>query len=264
VVSEVKVTWLGHATVVLDVAGRRLVTDPLLCRHNGVLRRRGPAPAVRAWAGADAVLLSHLHHDHAELRSLRRLPGVPVLTGPSNAHWLRAKGLHGVGLDAGLDAAWYDVDEDVRVRLVDAEHRTRRMPHRPNGTYGHLVQTPRATIWFAGDTGLFPDMAVLPELAGSTSIDLALVPIGGWGPRLPEGHLGPDEAATACAMARVRCVVPVHWGTLHFPAMHRVGGWMDHPAPAFEEAVRRTSPDCRVLTLAPGTSVTVPERPGPA
>jgi hypothetical protein len=65
-------------------------------------------------------------------------------------------------------------------------------------------------------------------------------------------------------MARVRCVVPVHWGTLHFPAMQRFGGWMDHPAPAFEEAVRRASPDCRVLTLRPGTSVTVPGRSGPA
>ena len=259
-----KVTWLGHATVVLDVAGRRLVTDPLLRPHNGVLRRRGPAPAVRAWAGADAVLLSHLHHDHAELGSLRRLAGVPVLTGPSNARWLRGKGLHGVGLDTGLDAGWYDVGDDVRVRLVDADHRTRRMPHRPNGTHGHLVQTPHGSIWFAGDTGLFPEMSLLPELAGSTVIDLALVPIGGWGPRLPEGHLGPDEAATACAMARVRCVVPVHWGTLHFPAMHRFGGWMDDPAPAFEEALRRTSPGCRVLTLHPGTSATVPERPGQA
>ena len=118
VAGVLKVTWLGHATVVLDVAGRRLVTDPLLRQHNGVLRRRGPAPTVRAWAGADAVLLSHLHHDHAELGSLRRLPGVPVLTGPSNARWLRDKGLHGVGLDTG----WYveptlfaKVSNDMRI-----------------------------------------------------------------------------------------------------------------------------------------------------
>jgi L-ascorbate metabolism protein UlaG (beta-lactamase superfamily) len=258
-VGVVKVTWLGHATVVLDVAGRRLVTDPLLARHNGVLRRRGPAPAVRAWAGADAVLLSHLHHDHAELRSLRRLPDVPVLTGPANARWLRGKGLRGVGLDAG----WYDVGGGVRVRLVAAEHRGRPMPHRPNETHGHLVQSTHATIWFAGDTGLHPAIAALPEQAGTTCIDLALVPIGGWGPRLPAGHLGPEEAATACAMARVRCAVPVHWGTLHFPVAHRFGSWMDDPERAFREAVRRTCPDCRVVTLEPGTSVMMPERSGP-
>jgi L-ascorbate metabolism protein UlaG (beta-lactamase superfamily) len=248
-----KVTWLGHATVVLDVAGRRLVTDPLLARHNGVLRRRGPAPVAEAWRGADAVLLSHLHHDHAELRSLRRLSEVPVLTGPSSAGWLRRKGLHGVGLDTG----WYAVADGVEVRLVDAEHRGRPMPHRPNDAHGHLIRTDSTTIWFAGDTGLHPAIAALPDLAGTADIDLALVPIGGWGPRLPEGHLGPVEAATACAMARVRCAVPVHWGTLHFPVAQRFGSWMDDPAPAFREAVRRTAPDCRVLTLAPGGSAVV-------
>ena len=255
----ITVTWLGHATVVLDVAGRRLVTDPLLARHNGILRRRGPRPADEAWSGADVVLLSHLHHDHAELRSLRQLSGLPVLTAATSAQWLRRKGLHGVG----LDTEWYDVGDGVRVRLVDAEHRGRPMPHRPNEAHGHLVTTSQATIWFAGDTGLHPGIASLPELAGTASIDLALVPIGGWGPRLPEGHLGPEEAATACAMARVRHAVPIHWGTLHFPVAHRFGSWMDEPALAFREAVRRTAPECRVLPLQPGGRVVVPDDSDP-
>ena len=258
-VDVVTVTWLGHSTIVLDVAGRRLVTDPLLARHNGPLRRRGPTPAAAAWADADVVLLSHLHHDHAELGSLRRLPDVPVLTGPANARWLRRKGLRGVG----LHDEWYDVGDGVRVRLVEAVHHTRPMPHRPNDANGHLVTTPHGTIWFAGDTGLHAGMATLPDLADATSIDLALVPIGGWGPRLPAGHLGPEEAATACALARVRCAVPVHWGTLHFPVAQRFGSWMDAAAPAFREAARRTAPDCRVLTLAPGGSAHVPLAEGP-
>ena len=102
--ASVRVTWLGHSTVVLDLTGpdgrtTRLVTDPLLRRHAGVLRRRGDRPEVAAWHGADAALLSHLHHDHAELGSLRLLGDVPVLTAAANARWLRGKGLRGVGLE---------------------------------------------------------------------------------------------------------------------------------------------------------------------
>ena len=84
-----RVTWLGHASTVLDVAGVRVLTDPLLRRHAGLLRRRGDAPAPALWSGPDVVLLSHLHHDHAELGSLHLLDDVPVLTAPANAHWLR-------------------------------------------------------------------------------------------------------------------------------------------------------------------------------
>jgi len=84
----VTIRWLGHSTVVLDIAGVRLVTDPLLQRHAGPLRRHAPRPDPTTYAGCDAVLLSHLHHDHAELSSLRRLTG-PILTTEANARWLR-------------------------------------------------------------------------------------------------------------------------------------------------------------------------------
>ena len=97
----IDVTWLGHSTVVLDIDGVRLVADPLLRRHAGVLRRRGRRPARTAWTGVDAVLLSHLHHDHAEVRSLRLLDGAPVLTAPENAEWVRRKGLERAGAGAG-------------------------------------------------------------------------------------------------------------------------------------------------------------------
>ena len=63
---SIEVTWLGHSTVVLDLDGVRIVADPLLQRHAGILRRRGQTQERAAWHGADAILLSHLHHDHAE------------------------------------------------------------------------------------------------------------------------------------------------------------------------------------------------------
>ncbi|MBO0925750.1 MBL fold metallo-hydrolase [Cellulomonas sp. zg-ZUI199] len=258
---SVRARWLGHATVVLDVGGVRLVTDPLLLPHAGLLRRRGAAPRRADWRGAAAVLLSHLHHDHAELASLRMLGSVPVLAAPSSAHWLSTHGVDGVGLPEGR---WRTVAGDVRVRTVPAEHGHRPMPHRPNAATGFVVRGGGVTVWFAGDTGPFPGLARVPELAGAP-VDLALVPVGGWGPRLSGGHLDPVEAARVCALVGARVAVPVHWGTLHAPAGRRLPpGWMDRGGRAFEAAVRRVAPGVRPCVLAPGGAVVVDPVPGPA
>ncbi|HEX5532138.1 MAG TPA: MBL fold metallo-hydrolase [Actinomycetales bacterium] len=246
-----RIRWLGHSTTVLDLPGARVLTDPLLRRHAWPLRRRGPGPIPQTWADTDAVLLSHLHHDHADLQSLRMLPGSPVLTTPRNARWLRR---HGV---AGVDGRWdrwqpVGADIDVAVRLVPAVHHSRPMPHRPNETCGHLLRSEGALVWVAGDTALFDGMRELPDLAGGP-IDLALVPIGGWGPRLSSGHMDPTQAAQACALVRPRSVVPVHWGTLHLPGMrNRPPGWMDRPGELFRREVARLAPGCRALVLRLG------------
>ncbi len=255
---SVAVTWLGHSTVVLDLTTPdgtvRLVTDPLLHRHAGLLRRRGRRPLTEAWLGADAALLSHLHHDHAELRSLRLLGDVPVLTAPANARWLRGKGLRGVG----LDDTWHEVARWVDVRLAPAVHAHRLMPHRPNTASGHLVRARvggrPVTVWAVGDTEHFPGIAHVRDLAGG-HVDIALVPVHGWGPRLSGGHLGPAQAAEVCAEVGVRVAVPVHWGTLHvLGARHLPPGWMDHAGRAFAAAVQRHAPETRAVLLRPGES----------
>jgi len=246
---SLSVTWLGHASTVIDLDGVRLVTDPLVHRRAGVLRRRGLGPRVDSWLGADAVLLSPLHHDHAEPRSLRRLGPVPVLTAPANARWARKHSLQGMGLGP---AQWFRVREQVEVRLVPAVHGHRPMPHRPNAATGHVVRGPSATVWFAGDTSLFPAMSEIPAMAGAP-VDLALVPVHGWGPRLSGGHLGPVDAARACALVGARFAVPIHWGTLHAPAgRHLPPGWMDEAGPAFAAAVHREAPGCEPVVLEPG------------
>ena len=100
---SVAVRWLGHASVVLDLGGVRLLTDPLLQRHAGLLRRRGAAPEVAAWQGAAAVLISHLHYDHAEIGSLELLDHVPVLSAPANVRWLHARGFDAaIGVTKGI------------------------------------------------------------------------------------------------------------------------------------------------------------------
>lgn len=252
----ISLTWLGHSSVVLDVDGARLVADPLLRRHNGILRRRGPRPERHAWRDPDAVLLSHLHHDHAEVDSLRELGTVPVLTAVENATWVARKGLVGRGLTEG---EWAPVaGGEVAVRLVPAVHRSRPMPHRPNASHGHLVRGPSGVVWLAGDTELHPGMEELSALAGAP-IDLAVVPVGGWGPRLSAGHMGPVQAAAACRAAGARAAVPVHWGTLHLPGGARYPrGWMDAPGPVFADALAREAPGCRALVLDVGESVTLP------
>ena len=254
----IDVTWLGHSTVVLDIDGVRIVADPLLRRHAGVLRRRGRRPQRDAWQGADAVLLSHLHHDHAEVRSLKLLPGVPVLTAPENAEWVNRKGLSGRGL---APDEWVPVgpeDRLVSVRLVPALHGARPMPHRPNAANGHLVRGPSGAVWVAGDTEIFPDLGLLSAWAG-LPIDLALVPIAGWGPRLSPGHLDPQEAAVACRVVGARWAIPVHWNTLYVPTTEMwPGGWMSRPGPAFVEALAREAPRCHVRVLDLGESTRIP------
>jgi L-ascorbate metabolism protein UlaG (beta-lactamase superfamily) len=200
----------------------------------------------------DAVLLSHLHHDHAELRSLRLLSGAPVLTSARNARWLRSRGIQ------GADAEDWVAVGAVQVRLVRAVHHSRPMPHRPNGANGHLVRSATTTLWAAGDTSLYDDMAELPELTGVRRLDVALVPIGGWGPRLSAGHMGPSEAAEACARTGARYALPVHWGTLHAPFMTWMGDWFDRPIDAFAHSLSGAAPECRLIRLAPGETWAMP------
>jgi L-ascorbate metabolism protein UlaG (beta-lactamase superfamily) len=247
----VRLTWLGHATVVLELDGVRLLTDPLLRARAGPLRRRGPAPTSADVADVDAVLISHLHHDHAELTSIRMLPDLPLLTGPHNAAFLRKRKLTGVG----LADTWWEAGPDgsgVEVRLVRADHHARKMPHRPNDAYGHLVRTPTWRVWLAGDTSLYPEMVELPDLAGGP-IDLAVVPVGGWGPRLSGGHMDPEQAARACAVVGARAAVPYHWGTFYVPSQRNTPrGWMDRAGPAFAEALAEQAPGCEARVLRPG------------
>ncbi len=253
----VRATWLGHATVILDLAGVRIVTDPVLRRRLGVLRRRADLPVHPHVTDVDAVLLSHLHHDHADLPSLRRLGHSPVLTDPENAVWARAHGLVAPDLEAD---SWHDVADGVSVHLVRADHVSRPMPHRPNAAVGMLVRGSGVTVWFAGDTSLYPEMADLPQIAGA-AIDLALLPVGGWGPRLSPGHMGPTEAAEAAAACGARHVVPIHFGTLHptaWPSARLT--WTTTPGDRFVEVLGAWSRATPHL-LPVGGAVTV--RPEP-
>ena len=250
----IDVVWLGHATVTLDIGGTRLLTDPLVRRHAGLLRRWGSLPDPSDWCDTSAVLLSHLHHDHADTASLRMVrPGL-VLTGEPNARWVSHRvGVPAFGLREPVDSAvaWHEVTspqgDDVEVALVRADHHSRPMPHRPNHAGGFIVRGEFGRCWFAGDTSLYDEMAELPEIAGG-DIDLALVPIAGWGPRLSAGHLNPERAALAARAVGARHVLPIHFGTLQ-PAGTQVASrrWMVQPLADFRAALQLHAPRSRLL-----------------
>jgi L-ascorbate metabolism protein UlaG (beta-lactamase superfamily) len=238
-----RITWLGHATVLIELGGLSVLTDPLLRSRVAHLRRHVPVPALPA--GLDAVLLSHLHRDHADRPTLRRLAGVPALVPRGAGNTVRALGVRTVTeLRAGDRAP----AGDGEVLAVPAVHDGRRSPlHRAADALGFVVEQGGMRIYFAGDTEIFAGMADLGPL------DAALVPVWGWGPSLGPGHLDPEGAAQAVAMIAPRVAVPIHWGT-YSPYVPGRPPSADPPA-RFAARVAELAPEVRVETLSPGGSL---------
>lgn len=209
----VEVTWWGHATCTIEDSGVRLLTDPLFARRLAHLRRRrGEVPPPGA-AVADAVLISHLHSDHLHLPSLTRLAPGSLLVVPRGAV-AAVPGLRMLRRVRGLRITEVVPGDTVRVgevlvRAVPALHDGRRLPVGPHRVpaLGYVVEG-EARTYFAGDTGLFEAMA---EEVGP--VDVALLPVGGWGPYLGHHHLDAARAAHALALLTPCSAIPVHYGT---------------------------------------------------
>jgi L-ascorbate metabolism protein UlaG (beta-lactamase superfamily) len=244
---EGRLTYVGHATVLLEQVGVRILTDPLLRSRVGHLLRRAPAPELQALGDLDAVLISHAHADHLDVPSLRRLePGCPVIAPRGCGRILRRAG---VGRVTELLPGGRSTVGAIAVDAVAASHDGRRHPlGRSMRPLGFLLNGP-TRIYFAGDTDLFDEMALL---AGR--VDVALLPIWGWGPRLPKGHLNPETAARATALIRPAIAVPIHWGTMRSLGA-RANGDGRAPALAFAKAVASLAPATEVRVLAPGESM---------
>lgn len=244
-----RVTWLGHATLRLDVAGVRVLTDPLVTRRLGHLRRRMAPPAPEELA-ADLVLISHAHLDHLHRPSLRRVarvsPGVPVL-----APYGATRYLEGLGLGPVTELRPGEQAEvaGVAVTAVKAVHPGGRLrPSLATGTLGFVVAAGERRAWFAGDTDLFDEMDALGPL------DLAAIPIAGWWRTLGPGHLDEGRAAEAAARVDAARVVPIHWGTYAPEDLRVRPGWMDVPIAGFETALAERGLLERLLALRPGDS----------
>jgi L-ascorbate metabolism protein UlaG (beta-lactamase superfamily) len=241
--------YLGHSTVLFDIDGARILTDPLLVDRLGLLHRHSDAVAhLIDDVKIDAVLISHAHHDHLHLPSLRRCRGRPRIIVP--------RGLGGLASRTGHDVMEVTVGErfdvgGVGIEVIRAEHDGRRRPFGPSAeSIGYRISG-SSSAYFAGDTDLFPGMA---DMAGT--VDVALLPVWGWGPRLGAGHLDPGRAAEAVVRIRPRIAIPIHWGTFYpfgFARLwpHRLG---DPPHEFAREAARR-APETQVRILAPGEAM---------
>lgn len=247
-----RVTWGGHATVLLELDGVRLLTDPVLRNRVLHLTRHVPAPGPGLLRDPDAILISHLHHDHLDLPSLKRFGrGVRVIAPVGSGTLLRRAGfVNVVELRAGERTAVGSVE----VTAVHAEHDGRRYPF---GTEVYALGyelAGRQRIYFAGDTDIHPDLGV-----SVTRPDLALLPIWGWGHRLGAGHMDPRGAARAAALLEPGLTIPIHWGT-YFPlGMKRIrGGLLESPARAFADQMAELAPGREYRVLRPGESVALP------
>lgn len=236
------ITYVGHATVVVDLDGVRLITDPVLRRRVAHLWRRAAVPAD-ALRGLDASLVSHGHWDHLDLPSLERLGReLPVVCPRGLGGLLRRRAFRSVleleaGENVGVGA--------LTVSATPAEHEGDRGPFGARAAaIGYLVQGSRR-VYFAGDTALFPGMAELAPL------DVALLPVAGWGKKLGPGHLDPAGAAEALRLLRPRVVVPIHWGTLSTPGRRAPRA----PAEEFVSQAAEVAPEVDVRLLEPGETL---------
>jgi L-ascorbate metabolism protein UlaG (beta-lactamase superfamily) len=246
-----RLTFVGHSTVLVELNEARLLTDPVLRGRLLHLRRHATAPASEVAERIDAVLISHLHGDHLDLPSLRSVGRDVRLIVPRGAGpWLRRAGFERV---EELAAGETSQVGEIEVAAVQAHHQPRRwsVAGRKAQPVGFVVRGERHRVYFAGDTDLFSEM---DDLAGT--IDVALLPVWGWGISLGPGHLDPRRAAEAAARIRPRIAVPIHWGTLLPVGRARKHGHLLHDPPReFAAQVAELAPDVAVRLLEPGESL---------
>ncbi|CAN5156324.1 MBL fold metallo-hydrolase [soil metagenome] len=241
------VTWWGHSSTTVELDGVRVATDPVLVDRLWHLRRHTLTPPPTS-LDTDVVLVSHLHTDHLHEPSLVRFAAdVPIVV-PRGA----AKLLPRLDRSRVLEVAPGETIEvaGLHVEILPAHHDGRRFPwlRHEAPAIGFRVAGPTHAFWFPGDTGMrdgFTDVA---------SVDLALVPIGGWGPSLGPEHLDPAEAVVATEQVGARWTMPVHYGTFWplgleriRPASHR--HFFDSPPVRFAELAE--GHDVGTLVIAP-------------
>ncbi|MGH3348444.1 MAG: MBL fold metallo-hydrolase [Nocardioides sp.] len=243
------VTWVGHATLLVELAGVRVLTDPVLTQRVGHLRRR-TAPPAAATRRTDVVVISHAHSDHLHRRSLRTV----LDTSPRSLVLVpRGAAVHLPAADAARveEVVAGDVieHEGLRLQVVPAVHSANRgrIDTREAAAVGYVLEGDGRRLWFAGDTDLFSEMADLGP------VDLAAVPISGWWKTLGPGHLDEARAVEAAVLARAARVLPIHWGT--FSPEDLLSGlprWLPETARRFARALGERGMLDLLVRLEPG------------
>ncbi|WP_193214908.1 MBL fold metallo-hydrolase [Luteolibacter marinus] len=215
-----RVTWLGHASFLLQGCGRNLLVDPVFSDHCAPLplpslrRHVEPPCRIDQLPKIDGVLLTHSHYDHLDLPTLVALGReTPLVVAEGHAGWLGRKGFREV-----REIPWFGTAEflpGLQVTATPAQHFTARTPFDRNRGHwcGWLIEGGGFKLWHAGDSGHCPAFGEIGMKLGP--IDFAMIPIGAYAPRwfMKPMHMTPEEAVRVFRDARCRRAVAMHWGT---------------------------------------------------
>lgn len=215
-----RITYIGHATLLIEVGSKKILTDPNFDPKLGKFLARVSAPgiAIDALPKLDMILLTHAHADHLSFRSLAQIERVPLYAPPAVAKWIQRHGVPnaiefgpGDSLTTGALTIHADAATHSGNRYMFDRWRSQANMY--------LVATKSESVFFAGDTALRDDTDALVgrELSGRT-LDVALLPIGyapSWKVGFRRGHLTSMDALTLFERLGARHLVPYHWGTFN-------------------------------------------------
>jgi len=230
--SGLRATWLGHSTLLLEIDGLRVLTDPVWGRRASPSSLAGPKRfqpvpvALRAMPPVDLVIVSHDHYDHLDYPTIHEMAkgDVPFVTslgvGAHLEYW-------GVRPERIVELDWWESHEvaGLTVTAAPSQHFSGRGLHNRNSTLwsSFAIRSERHAVFFSGDTGLTTEYQTIRERLGP--FDLTMLEVGGRHPSWGDMHLGPENALKALALLGGGAFLPIHWGTFNL-AMH---AW-DEPA----------------------------------
>lgn len=248
----------GHSTLLLEVDGVKILTDPLFREWLLHIRRHAPEIDMALYGEPDVILISHGHLDHLDKQSLKRLDRKAHVIAPPDTVKLLAR--MGYGRITALSPGQSVETHGLKVIAVPALHGGGRMPWSNDANALGFIVEGGHSFYFAGDTDIYPAMAELAKLTHS-GIDLALLPVWGWGPKVGKGHLDPVSAARAAKLLDARVTVPIHWGG-YFPfGLKRTHGrFLQDPPREFAQLVERMSLPTKVEIVQPGERYALPPR----